>query len=93
MNELDDDSRRDLLVGRERRLAETYEKARGVLFSSLGYIDDTIGPMQGFPKLTVKMLEKEIRPTLGPRLTAMCEALLALLQVREALAALDKDGK
>jgi hypothetical protein len=78
----------DLLRGRKRRQEEEYHEARAIFFQSFGWIDNALSE-KGYPDLTVDYFEREVRPTLIPRLEAANAALAAWLMTRDELAALE----
>lgn len=79
----------DLLRGREKRQEEEYHEAHSIFFSSVNYMDNTVYRVKGWPQISVAQFEREIRPTLAPRLEAANDALVAWLTTREELAALE----
>jgi hypothetical protein len=90
VNALDNErqDRIDLLRGRLRRQEDEYHEARAVFFRSFGWIDEALSK-KGYPDLTVAYFEREVRPTLAPRLGAANAALAAWLTTRDELAALE----
>lgn len=94
MDELDDTStssvqadRRDLLVGREKRLRKAYEEIAGVLYRRLSWVDEALDERRThrLPALTLVMFDNDMAGTFIATATKAETALRAWLVVREEL--------
>lgn len=82
---MNEEERRDLLRGRERRQHQEYAQAERALCSSIRWLEEALAGQRGYPALTVAYFDREVRPTLGPRMAALEETLRAWLVTREEL--------